>query len=280
MIFATSGCLKRDELENVTVYTTVYPIEFLTDTLYGDNSKVLSIYPDGVDTNSYNLTDKQVNDYSKAAIFVYNGLTDEKDIARTFINKNKDMRIIDVSYGLKYTYAVEELWLSPNNYLMLATTIKNNLQDFITNKYLKEEIENQYVNVLEDKLSTADAELRGINKNSNGKQYTIVGASRVFKFLTNYGFEVVCLEDEENLTTNNLNAIKAKFKSNEYNYIFVRDDTPQSDLVKELVDSYNAEVVTFKMLTNISDEDRKSGENYFTLMAANMDAIKSATIGK
>ena len=56
----------------------------------------------------------------------------------------KDLLIIDVSYGLSYNNGVEELWLSPNNYLMLSKIIKENLKDYISNKYLIEQIDNNF----------------------------------------------------------------------------------------------------------------------------------------
>ena len=55
ILFSVTGCFKRDSLEDVTIYTTVYPIEYLTNELYGDNSEVLSIYPDGINPSEYTL---------------------------------------------------------------------------------------------------------------------------------------------------------------------------------------------------------------------------------
>ena len=275
-----NGCLKRDDLEDATIYTTIYPIEFLTDTLYGYNSTIKNIYPDGVNVEEYSLTSKQINDYSKGEIFVYNGLSTEKEIARSFININKNLKIIDVSYGLKYTYGVEELWLSPNNYLMLATTIKNNLQSFMTSKYIKEEIENNYINDLEDKLSTMDAELRSLGSiASDAKRNTLVVSSNLFNFLANYGFNIINLSDEDSLSKNAINTLKNNFKTETYKYIFVKPDEEISELIEELV-AEGAQIIKFNLLTNLSDEERKSGENYFTIMNANIDYIKSATIEK
>ena len=48
-----------------------------------------------------------------------------KTIAKNLINKNKNLLIIDVSNGLSYKNGVKELWMSPNNYLMLAKNIKD-----------------------------------------------------------------------------------------------------------------------------------------------------------
>ena len=35
-IFCLSGCFKRDSMENINIYTTIYPIEYITNRLYGD----------------------------------------------------------------------------------------------------------------------------------------------------------------------------------------------------------------------------------------------------
>ena len=138
----TSACFKRDDMEDIKIYTTVYPISYIIDTLYGNYSEINSIYPNGIDVNNYELTEKQLNEYSNSDLFIYNGLSNEKEIARKLINLNKNLRIIDVSYGLSIEYDnndPSELWLSPNNYLMLATTVKDNLVDFMTSTYMKED---------------------------------------------------------------------------------------------------------------------------------------------
>ena len=62
-----TGCFKRDDMEGIDVYTTVYPIEYLVKELYGDSSNVLTIYPNGTNTFTYSLTNKQIKDYSNAS---------------------------------------------------------------------------------------------------------------------------------------------------------------------------------------------------------------------
>ena len=85
-VFITSGC-KKDSMEGITIYSTVYPIEYITETLYGDYSDVYSIYPNEV----IELTDKLIADYSNSNLFVYNGLSNEKDYAVKMLNKNKNL---------------------------------------------------------------------------------------------------------------------------------------------------------------------------------------------
>src|SRR5699024_8284211 len=144
---------------DATIYTTVYPIEYLTKTLYSDYSTIKSIYPSGADISNYTLTDKQIKEYAKGDLFIYNGLGNEKNIAKDLINKNDNLLIIDVSNGLNYEYGIEELWMSPNNYLMLAKNIKDYLTEYLESKTIIDYVNKQYDALAQD-LSIKDADLR------------------------------------------------------------------------------------------------------------------------
>ena len=274
-IFTLTGCFKRDNMEGINILTSVYPIEYIVKTLYGDYSNVSSIYPSGVDVYNYGLTEKQINDYSKYDMFVYNGLSDEKQIARNFINKNKNMKIIDVSYGLNIEYGntPEELWLSPNNFLMLATTIKNNLCDFITSKYIIEEINKNY-SELQEKVSVIDANLRAIGYAATSKQQeTIIVSSNVFKYLENYGFKVISLEDSDT----NIESIKDNFKNENYKNLFIKKGET-FDLITELKDKYDANVVEINLMNVLDDNERKNNDDYIYIMNKFLTNISDATL--
>lgn len=262
-ILFTTGCFDNDNLEGSNITTTVYPVEYLITRLYGEHSNISSIYPNGTDITEYKLTDKKINDYSEnTTLFIYDGLSDEKEIAKTLINKNKKIQIIDVSYGLKYKYGVEELWLNPNNYLMLANTIKTDLEELSSSKYAAEEIEKQFAKLEED-LTTLDAELRNIAKTAirNGNE-TIVVAYDTFGFLETYGFNVINISSENNITTN----IKNKFKNKTYKYIFVADKNKVSDSIKDIVDNYGAELIELNTMSTLTDKQRTNKDNYLTIM--------------
>ena len=260
----STACFKRDNMENVKIYTTVYPITYIINQLYGEYSEIASIYPKGIDISNYELTDKQISDYSKGKLFIYNGLSDEKEIARKLINKNKELKIIDVSYGLKIEYgknSTAELWMSPNNYLMLATTVKDNLIDFMTSKYIKEEINKNYKKIQEE-ISLIDAELRSIASSSKQKnKNTIVVGSDMFKYLENYGFNVISLEDDKNFT----NELKSSFKDKKLQYIFI-DDNKNNDKIEALVKDYNAKTISVDTMTVLSDDETKNNEDYINII--------------
>ena len=73
LCFSMSGCLKRDSMDNITIYTTNYPTYYITKKLYGKFSKVKSIYPNGINIDDYSLTSKQIKDYSNANLFIFAG---------------------------------------------------------------------------------------------------------------------------------------------------------------------------------------------------------------
>ncbi len=272
-IFLLSGC---NSLENAKVYTTTYPIEYLTKLMYEDHSDIESIYPDGTDVSTYELTSKQKETYSKGQIFIYNGTTDEKEIAKDLSNNNRNLKVIDAAYSLKYKYGQEELWLNPSNYLMLASNIKDNLEEQIGTKYINEEIDAKY-DELKEKLSIMDAEIRSIAKDAkeHGKN-TIITATSVLKFLEDYGFNVISLEDYENGSAS-LSTLKSNFNSGTYKYLLVKNTETTNDLINEITTQTNANVVKINMMNTLSEEDKANNENYFTIMEEFINNLKTVT---
>jgi ABC-type Zn uptake system ZnuABC Zn-binding protein ZnuA len=278
LLLTATSCDSKSN-DGLNILTTVYPITYLTTEIYTQGN-VTSIYPDGADVENYNLTSKQIKEYSKNNIFIYNGLANELTTAKNLLNKNRKLKIIDVAYGLKYNDGVEELWLSPNYYLMLATTIKDNLESFTNSKYANEEIEKKYKE-LEETLSLMDAELRSIASSAKDiNKETIVVSSNMFKYLSNYGFNVISLEDEDNLKTISLNNIKNNFKNGTYTTIFMKDTEEKTELINSLETEYGAKIVEVDTMTTLSTEKKDNNENYLTIMNNYLENIRNATLGE
>ena len=272
-LISLTGCFKRDDMEDISIVVSTYPIEYIVKSLYGTYSNITSIYPSGIDVNNYELTDKQISDYAKSNLFVYNGLSDEKNIARSFLNQNRSMKIIDVSYGLNIEYGKtpEELWLSPNNYLMLATTTKNNLSDFINSKYIKQAIETNYAKLQED-LSLMDANLRSIGAAS---KKPIITTTNTLKYLENYGFTVISLEDNKNITAD----LKNNFKNGTYSKIFIKKGET-NDTITDLTTNYKASTVEVNMMNTLSSDERTNSDDYLSIMNEYLRNLREATSNK
>lgn len=271
LLLLASGC---NNLENANIYTTTYPIEYLANTLYSDHSTASSIYPDGADVDNYTLTEKQIDNFSKGTLFIYNGTTVEKQIANTLVKKNKNLKIIDAAYALKYDYGVEELWLSPSNYLMLAANIKDSLQEQIGSKYINAEIENKY-KTLEETLSIMDAEIRSIAKNAkNRNNQILIADSNTFKYLENYGFKVISLEDYT-LNTSPLASLKSNFKAGTYKYVLTKKGVDESAVLKDLKKDTSAVSMPVDFMNTLSEDSRKANETYLTIMKQYIANLKT-----
>lgn len=271
IVLSMTSCFKRDDLEGVDIYTTVYPIQYVTDFLYGYNSSVRSIYPAETVLEDYSLNDKQIDEYSKGAIFVYNGLSAEKAIARDLLNANKALRIIDVSQGLEYNNAIEELWMNPSDFLMLAHNVKNGLEEYISNKYIIEEINKNYEN-LKVLISSFDAELETATKNA--KDTNILIASDTLSFLSKYGFTITNIDDSTGEVSQTTKTKAKKLLSDkDVKYIYMLDNQSETDVVKELV-SQGAVIVRLHSMTILSESDIENKATYKTMMRDNVEDIK------
>ncbi|MFA7121604.1 MAG: zinc ABC transporter substrate-binding protein [Bacilli bacterium] len=273
VIISLIGCIKKDNFEDINIYTTVHTIEYITNELYGEYSTINSIYPDGKDISEYTITNKKMDEFSNSELFIYNGLSAEKQIAASLINKNRRINIIDVSQGLEIKSEETELWISPSNCLMIAQNIKNGLKEYVTNTSILDSIDQNYEN-LKIQISEFDAELKLIAENAVNKNIIVANSS--FDFLQKYGFEVINIsyEDEE-LSTTSFSKAKNAFSSNENSYLFVLQgtDTTSKD-IKNLVNN-GATIVTINSMVNLTDEERENDQNYMTFMKEFIDAIKT-----
>ena len=217
MVLLVSGCFENKSMEDITIYTTTYPIEYVVTRLYGDHSTIKSIYPNGVDVNDYEVTNILLDEYSNTDMFIFNGLSYEKNYVKTMMKENKDLKIIDVTSDLSYNYYTEELWLDPNNLLTIANNLKKGFKEYNVSSYLIKEIDDNYEKLKID-LTSMDAKYRNVASNSNN---TIVVSSNMFLFLKKYGINVISLEETDELTQKDINTVKSLIDSNQLKYIYI-----------------------------------------------------------
>ncbi len=277
MIFAvailSSGCFKRDSLEGIEIVTTVYPLEYITSQLYGEHSVVNSIYPDGTNTNTYKLSKKQINDFSEKYLFIYNGLSSDKDIAINFLEKNKDMLIIDSSNGMELTYGNAELWLNPSNLLMMTQNVRNGLKEYITNSYLEKSIDSNYEK-LKIKLSELDAEIKLTVENSDRKLIVVNDDS--LKFLEKYGLTVISLDDSiETPSDKTIQTVKGYIANGSIKNIILLENTDINKTVKSIIDDTKVSTITLRNATNITDTERDTKYTYVDIINKDIELLKS-----
>ena len=275
LISILSGCDTNTNTVN-KAYTSVYPTEYLLESLYGNNIEIHNIYPEGTNYNDYSLSSKQISDYSLGKLFVYNSTIDkEKNYAVKMLNNNKNLKIIDASLGMTTNYDIAESWLDPSNYLMMASNIKQGLKEYISEKYEIDDVINKNYDKLKQDISSLDAELKEAANNSS--QPVIVVSNDLFKFLEKYGFTVYSLQEGENLTNKTISEVKSLMANGTIKYIFLKDNEEESELIKSLKDAYGVNVIRLNSLSSISAEDRNNNKDYLSIMEDNISSIRLET---
>ncbi len=266
-LFVLSGCLKRDNLENIDIYTTIYPIRYVTEELYGANSNVYSIYPSGVDVSKYELTEKLINDYSKAGMAIFNGQSVEKNYIISMYKLNNNLKIIDATMSIEFNSSYEEMWLDPLNFLMIAQNIKTGLKQYISNSYLKNEIEQNY-ETLKLAISNLDAKIKLMATNASSQ--TIVVSKDFLKYLEKYDLRVISLENANEKT---INEVKSLINSGNIKYIFITSNEELNETITSFTTT-GVQTLTFNTMVNLTSEELKNGEDYLSIMSENIELLK------
>ena len=102
----------------------------------------------------------------------------------------------------------------------------------------------------------------------------MIVVSNTLKFLENYGFNVIVLDESLGEIQNSvlLNA-KNLIQDGIINYVFILDNDEETDTTRELV-SLGAELVPIRSMTIKSEEDIENGITYRNMMRDTIEAIK------
>lgn len=269
-----TGCFKSDKMEDITIVTTIYPTEYVTNRLYGEYAEIKSIYPRDSVASTYKITDKQLKDYSEYDLFIYNGESNEREYATKMLQHNKKLKIIDSSYGLEATYKDSDIWLNPSNILMIGQNIKNELKDYIISSWIKNQIEEKYTLL---KVDITEIETEFKNAADNAVSNKIVVADESLNFLKKYGFDVINLTENGKEKQANIDLAKDLFSNKKLSYIFVMDHSTTPEIVNTLSKSYSVNTLKFRTLDTISEKDESNNDDYLSIMHSNIDLLKTET---
>ena len=269
-IFLLSGC-STDSMENITIYTSVYPIEYVTNELYGNYSTIYNMYPQGINPYDYKLTDKQIKDYGSSDLVIYNGLGKEKEYIVTMVNDNKKLKIIDSTNRIEYKYSQNEVWINPSNVLMVARNIKEGLKEYVISENLDKKIDDNY-EALKINISNLDVEIKEMAENATNKN--IIVQDNELTFLTKYGLNIISL-DEETVTDKIYNDASNAASSDDIKYIFLLSGEEANEYTNRLIEENgDLEILYIDPINNISTDDKNAGKNYITIMNDNIDKLK------
>lgn len=274
IVLSMTGCFKRDRMENINIVTTIYPIEYVTNRLYGDYSHIKSIYPRDSISSKYSMTNKQLKDYSENDLFIYNGESNERDYATKMLNYNKRLKIIDAAYGLDITYKSSDIWLNPSNILMIGQNIKNELKDYIISDYIKEQIETKY-SLLKVDITEIETEFKKTAENADNNKIIVEDES--LNFLKKYGYDVINLTENGKEKQSNIAIARDLYSKKNLDYIFTMEHSSKKNITNVLEKEFDIKELKFRTLDTISEKDESNNDDYLSIMHENISKLQKET---
>lgn len=268
ILFGLTGCFNNDSMDDISITTSIYPIEYVVKSLYGEHSTINSLYPKDTDASNFEVTNVLLDQYSNNDLFIFNGLTEENSYVNYLLNKNKNLKIIDVTSNMQYDYSIEELWLDPNNLLTIANNIRKGFKEYIKSTYLTNEIDANYEN-LKIELTSLDGKYYSTVKNAPNN--TIIVSDDVFLFLEKYGLKVISL-DPDTVKEKTIDTAKEAIKNGECSMIFVKYQE-NNESINDFIDETDISKIELYTMTNLQDINVEKS-NYITLMNQNLENLK------
>ncbi|MFF5994163.1 zinc ABC transporter substrate-binding protein [Lysinibacillus sp. KU-BSD001] len=303
-----------NQTDKLSIYTTVYPLQYFAERIGGEYVEVSSIYPPGANEHTFEPTQKDMMSLADADIFFYIGLGLEgfvDNAKKTLANEHVTLVAtadhvsedkLHISTGHVHaegeTHEEEEghdhegeetnhilndhahddhdshVWLSPIISQDLAAVIKDEL---VTVMPEQEAVFTENYETLVTELNALHAEFETMAAETTKKTFFVSHAA--FGYIAgHYGFSqvpIAGLNSQSEPSQKELTAIVDLAKEEDIKYIFFEQNV-SSNLTEVIQQEVGADSLILHNLSVLTSDDIKNGETYFTLMTKNMDALKTA----
>ena len=290
--------------DQLSIYTTVYPLQYFAERIGGDAVDVQSIYPPGADEHTFDPTQKAMMALADSDLFFYIGLGLEgfvENAEKTL--KNEHVKMIAtadaitedmLSEGLDHDEEAEHddhghedhdhgaldphVWMSPVLSDALAYSIKEALIEAAPDK--KADFEKNFEE-LRDDLLVLDRKF--IDMASNAPTKTFFVSHAAFGYIADtYGLEQIAIagmNSQSEPSQKQLASLVEEAKKNDVKYILFEQNV-SSKLTEVVQKEVGAESLMLHNLGVLTTEDIKNDEDYFSLMEYNIRTLEQALSGK
>lgn len=296
LLFTISACSNSDATDeknpdNLTIQTTLYPIQYIIEEIGGDAVSVETIYPPGVDAHTYEPTSKEVTEIAKADAFVYLGagmegfaskaasaLQDqdveliEIGVDKTLFNESTEHEADD---GHEHSDLDPHIWLDPLR--------MNQMADSLLTELIK--LDPEHKDIFEKNLTVFKEKMIGLNedfdstlKNKANKKILVTHAAYGYWELS-YGLEqlpISGLSTSDEPSQKQLAEVTRLAKDLNINYvIYGQNDANQTaEIIQKHID---ADKLIIHNLAVLTEDDLKNEADYLSLMKENLSALDKAT---
>ena len=272
------SCQRNIQNENKTIYTSFYPIYFLTKSLLEENIEVKNLVPYWVEPHDFEPTLKQISDMQKSYLIILNWLWMEV-YEDKLINKFWSWKVILLSENLDNLIKIEKnnsdihnhsninphTWVSPKMYLKMAEVLSKELENkwYKINKNIIIELQ-RLSNLYENNL-----------KNCNSKE--IIVSHNAYEYLSrDFSFKaipILWISKENEPSAKELANIINIIKNEKIKYIFT-DELISTKITNIIKNETNTEILTLEPVENLNNDEVNKKENYITIMTKNLEKLK------
>ena len=298
--------------DKLSIYTTVYPLQYFAERIGGEYVDVSSIYPPGANEHTFEPTQKDMMTLADADMFFYIGLGLEGFVEKaknTLANEHVKLvatadhvseEKLHISTGHVHAEDEEDdhgheeheeeasdllidhsghghdshVWLSPVISQDLAAVIKDELVAAMPEQ---EALFTENYEALVAELEELHAKFESMAAQTTQKTFFVSHAA--FGYIAgHYGFSqvpVAGLNSQSEPSQKELTKIVDLAKKENIQYIFFEQNV-SSNLTEVIQNEVAADSLILHNLSVLTTDDIKNGETYFTLMEKNMEALKTA----
>ena len=285
LILLITGCSPKGNSnktvgEKPIVYTSFYPLYFLTNEIGRDNIDARMVIPIGVDSHDYEPSMKQLKDLEEADMFIYNGAGFEAWVDKligTIVDEEKTLRASDEVELIEISGTVDpHIWLNPENMNSIGEKIKDRLTSL--DKENKDEHEKNFKD-LSSRLKTLDNQF--LEELTIKKKDTILVSHSAFAYMAKrYDFEqisVAGISPEQEPSPRTIANIIEIVEEEGYEYIFL-ETLANPKTVDIIAEEANLKTLVLNPIEGLTEEEVNNGEDYISIMGKNLENLKKALV--
>ena len=298
-VFVLVGCgsdAKRANSDSkITVYTSFYPMYDFTKKVGGDRVNVVNLVPPGMEPHDWEPAPTDIANLDKANMLVYSGAGMEHWVDKVVKSlKNDKLILVEASKGVTLLQGHDEdhhthkpgeshsdheavdphVWLDPMNAKKQMEAIKNGLAqadpknaDYYEANYKKYAME----------LDQLDKEFKETLSPLPRKE--IIVSHQAFSYLAGaYGLtqeSIRGISPDEEPDPARMTEIIRFAKERGVKVIFF-EEMVSPKIAETIAKETGAQVMVLSPLENLTDEQVKAGDDYFSVMRRNLAALKAA----
>jgi len=287
----SSGAGFPEDNQKLNVATSFYTMYDFASKIGGDKVNIVNIVPSGMEPHDFELKSGDITRLQKAKVFIYNGAGMENWVDKVVTSaNNKDLILVEASKGIKLLEgsAVHEgekkgenvlqydphVWLNPQNAILELSAIKDAFvkADPKDKDYFEQNFETYKV-----KINELDKEYKSVV--SSFKKKEIVVAHAAFGYLCDaYGLKQVAIEGlnaESEPTAARMAEISKYAKEQKFKVIFF-EELVSPKVAQTIAKEAGAQTEMLNPLEGISDDAKKQGKEYISIMRDNLESLKKA----